>query len=117
MVADALGIELDEVRCDAEYAQTTEDPDWDRGTIPAGCVAGVRATRWRASSERAMPHGPGPRSPCCGKKGRPGAELADEQDGWVIEGWSPPVTMKVGFLLPLTSRPPRSRSSWCSATS
>ncbi|MGY4647773.1 hypothetical protein ACVWWN_001569 [Mycobacterium sp. URHB0021] len=27
MVADALGIELDEVRCDAEYAQTTEDLD------------------------------------------------------------------------------------------
>ena len=27
LVADALGLELDEVRCEAEYAQTTEDLD------------------------------------------------------------------------------------------
>ncbi|MFV1365163.1 dihydrodipicolinate reductase [Mycolicibacterium elephantis] len=42
LVADALGAELDEVRCDVAYAQTTEDlhlpGDW---TIPKGCVAGV----------------------------------------------------------------------------
>jgi hypothetical protein len=31
MVGDALGIKLDEVRCDAEYAQTTEDVDPGRG--------------------------------------------------------------------------------------
>lgn len=43
MVADALGIELGEVRCDAEYAQTTEDLDLGSWTIPAGCVAGVYA--------------------------------------------------------------------------
>jgi hypothetical protein len=41
MVGDALGIKLDEVRCDAEYAQTTEDVDLGSWTIPAGCVAGV----------------------------------------------------------------------------
>lgn len=47
VVADALGTELDEIRCDADYAQTTEDlvlpGDW---TIAAGCVAGIDV-RWR----------------------------------------------------------------------
>ena len=42
LVADALGVELDDVRCDVSYAQTTQDlalpGDW---TIAKGCVAGV----------------------------------------------------------------------------
>lgn len=46
LVADALGVELDDVGCEAEYAQTTEDlhlpGDW---TIAKGCVAGVDV-RW-----------------------------------------------------------------------
>lgn len=46
LVADALGAQLDEVRCTAEYAQTTEDlhlpGNW---TIAAGCVAGIDV-RW-----------------------------------------------------------------------
>ncbi|MGV0738408.1 dihydrodipicolinate reductase [Mycobacterium syngnathidarum] len=46
LVADALGVDLDDVRCEAEYAQTTEDlalpGDW---TIAAGCVAGIDV-RW-----------------------------------------------------------------------
>ena len=44
MVADALGVELDEIVCEAEYAQTTEDVVMDSWTIPAGCVAGVAAS-------------------------------------------------------------------------
>jgi hypothetical protein len=44
MVADALGVELDEIRCEAEYAQTTEDVVMDSWTIPAGHVAGVAAS-------------------------------------------------------------------------
>jgi hypothetical protein len=47
LIADALGVQLDGVRCDAEYAQTTEDlhlpGDW---TIGQGCVAGVDV-RWK----------------------------------------------------------------------
>ncbi|WP_319455637.1 MULTISPECIES: dihydrodipicolinate reductase [unclassified Mycobacterium] len=47
LVADALGAQLDEVRCEAEYAQTTEDlqlpGDW---AIKAGCVAGIDV-RWK----------------------------------------------------------------------
>ena len=44
MVADALGIELDEIVCEAEYARTTEDVVMDSWTIDAGCVAGVAAS-------------------------------------------------------------------------
>ena len=47
LIADALGVELDDVRCEAEYAQATEDlhlpGDW---TIAKGCVAGVDV-RWK----------------------------------------------------------------------
>jgi hypothetical protein len=47
LVADALGVELDDIACDVEYAQTTEDldlpGDW---TIAAGCVAGIDV-RWK----------------------------------------------------------------------
>ena len=44
MVADALGVELDEVVCEAEYAKTTEDLDLGSWRIAAGCVAGVAAS-------------------------------------------------------------------------
>jgi len=46
LVADALGLALDAVRCEAEYAQTTEDLDLGSWEIPAGCVAGV-AVSWQ----------------------------------------------------------------------
>jgi 2,4-diaminopentanoate dehydrogenase len=44
MVADALGVELDEIVCVPEYAKTTEDVVMESWTIPAGCVAGVAAS-------------------------------------------------------------------------
>jgi hypothetical protein len=44
MIADALGVELDEIICVAEYAQTTEDVVMDSWTIKAGHVAGVAAS-------------------------------------------------------------------------
>jgi len=44
LVADALGVELDEIVCEAEYAQTTEDLVMDSWTIAAGCVAGIAAS-------------------------------------------------------------------------
>jgi hypothetical protein len=49
MLADALGLELDEVVCEAEYAQTKEDVVMDSWTIRAGCVAGVAAS-WQGRS-------------------------------------------------------------------
>jgi hypothetical protein len=44
LVADALGVELDDIVCEAEYAKTTEDVVMDSWTIDAGCVAGVYAS-------------------------------------------------------------------------
>jgi 2,4-diaminopentanoate dehydrogenase len=44
MVADAIGIELDDIVCSAEYAQTTEELVLESWTIPAGCVAGIAAS-------------------------------------------------------------------------
>jgi len=44
MVADALGVELDDVVCQTEHAKTTEDLDLGSWQIAAGCVAGVAAS-------------------------------------------------------------------------
>ncbi len=56
LVADALGVELDDIRCEAEYAQTTEDlelpGDW---TIATGCVAGIDV-RWKGDPRRQGRH-------------------------------------------------------------
>jgi 2,4-diaminopentanoate dehydrogenase len=97
MVADALAVALDEVRCDAEYAQTTADLDLGSWTIPAGCVAGVAAS-WKGL--------------VAGKvvvelnvRWRKGQTLEPDwqinQDGWVIQiDGLPTVTLNVGFLPP-----------------
>jgi hypothetical protein len=97
MIGDALGIEFDEVRCDAEYAKTTDDLNLGSWTIPAGGVAGVFISwkgivgdqtrveltlRWRK-----------------GQTLDPDWKI--DKDGWVIEvAGRPTVTMKVGFLPP-----------------
>jgi 4-hydroxy-tetrahydrodipicolinate reductase len=44
MVADALGVELDEIVCEAEHAKATTDLDLGSWRIAAGCVAGVAAS-------------------------------------------------------------------------
>jgi hypothetical protein len=44
MIADAIGVELDEIVCEAEYAKTTEDVVMASWTIPATHVAGVAAS-------------------------------------------------------------------------
>jgi hypothetical protein len=50
MMADALALDLDEVRCDAVFAQTTAPIDLGSWTIEAGCVAGVSAS-WKGIHE------------------------------------------------------------------
>jgi len=87
MVADALGVELDDVRCDAEFAQTTADLDLGSWTIGAGCVAGVAAS-WKGLVA-----------------GTVVVELnvrwKIDQDGWVIQiDGRPTVTATIGFLPP-----------------
>ena len=44
MMADALGVELDEIVCESEHAKTAADLDLGSWKIAAGCVAGVAAS-------------------------------------------------------------------------
>jgi 2,4-diaminopentanoate dehydrogenase len=97
LVADALGVELDDVVCEAEFAQTTSDLDLGSWTIPAGCVAGVFAS-WKGMVD-------GRTVVDLNVRWRKGQTLQPdwkiEQDGWVIQvDGRPTVTTKVGFLPP-----------------
>ena len=97
MVADALGVELDEIVCEAEYAQTTEDLDLGSWTIKAGCVAGVFASWQGRVGGRTVVD--------LNVRWRKGQTLDPD---WKVEGdpWKitidglPTVTMQVGFLPP-----------------
>jgi hypothetical protein len=97
LVADALGIELDEVVCEAEYAQTTEDLDLGSWTIDAGCVAGVFASwQGRVGGKTIVDLN------VLWRKGQTlDPDWKVEGDPWkiTIEGL-PTVTMQVGFLPP-----------------
>ena len=69
MVADALGVELDEIVCEAEYAQTTEDVVMDSWTIAAGLrrrrrrqLAGPGRRPHRRRAQRPLEEGPDPRA-------------------------------------------------------
>ena len=97
LVAGALGVELDEVRCDAEYAQTTEALDLGSWTIDAGCVAGVAASWKGLVGDEVVVE--------LNVRWRKGQTLEPdwkiEQDGWVIQvDGLPTVTLNVGFLPP-----------------
>ena len=97
MVADALGVELDEVRCEAEYAKTTADLDLGSWTIAAGCVAGVAASWKGLVGDEVVVE--------LNVRWRKGQTLEPdwkiEQDGWVIQiDGRPTVTLNVGFLPP-----------------
>lgn len=97
LVADALGIELDDITCVSEYAQTTEDLPMASWTIPAGHVAGVYAS-WQGTVAGRTVIDINVRW----KKGQtlePDWKL--DGDGWkiTIDG-RPTVTMTVGFLPP-----------------
>jgi 2,4-diaminopentanoate dehydrogenase len=97
VVADALGIELDDVRCVAEFAQTTADLEMASWTIAAGCVAGVYIS-WQGIVD-------GRTVIDLNVRWRKGQTLEPDwkidQDGWVIQiDGQPTVTTKVGFLPP-----------------
>ncbi|WP_102145796.1 NAD(P)H-dependent amine dehydrogenase family protein [Mycobacterium hubeiense] len=97
LVADALGVELDEIKCVSEYAQTTEDLVMASWTIPAGHVAGVYAS-WQGIKD-------GKTVIDINVRWRKGQTLEPDWqldgDGWkiTIEG-RPTVNMAVGFLPP-----------------
>ncbi len=97
MVADSLGVELDGVRCEAEYAQTTADLDLGSWTIAAGCVAGVAASWKGLVGDKVLVE--------LNVRWRKGQTLEPDwkidQDGWVIQiDGLPTVTLNVGFLPP-----------------
>jgi hypothetical protein len=96
LVADALGVELDEIVCEAEYAQTTEDLDLGSWKIEAGCVAGLAAS-WQGRVDGRTIVDLNVRW----KKGQALEPSWAIEDGWVIQiDGRPTVTTKIGFLPP-----------------
>jgi hypothetical protein len=97
MVADALGVELDAIVCEEEYAQTTEDLVMASWTIPAGHVAGVAASWQGRVGGRTIIE--------LSVRWKKGTTLEPawviEKDGWVItvEGL-PTVIASLDFLPP-----------------
>lgn len=97
LVADMLGVELDEIVCESEFAQTTEDLVMASWTIPAGHVAGVAASWQGRVGGRTIID--------LNVRWKKGATLDPdwviEKDGWVItvEGL-PTVTASLDFLPP-----------------
>ena len=97
MVADVLGVELDEIVCESEFAQTTEDVVMASWTIPAGHVAGVAASWQGRIGGRTIID--------LNVRWKKGSTLDPawviEKDGWVItvEGL-PTVTASLDFLPP-----------------
>jgi 2,4-diaminopentanoate dehydrogenase len=97
MVADALGVELDEIVCESEFARTTEDVEMASWTIPAGCVAGV-AISWQGRVDARVVVDLNVRW----KKGSTlEPEWVIEKDGWVIKvDGLPTATTTLDFLPP-----------------
>ena len=98
LVADSLGVELDEIKCVSEYAQTTEDLPMASWTIRAGRVAGVYAS-WQGIAN-------GKTVIDINVRWKKGTTLEPDwkldADGWkiTIDG-RPTVNMQVGFLPPM----------------
>jgi 4-hydroxy-tetrahydrodipicolinate reductase len=97
MVADALGVELDDIVCEAEFAKTTEDVEMASWTIPAGCVAGVAASWQGRIGARTVID--------LNVRWKKGTTLEPdwviEKDGWVITvDGLPTVTTTLDFLPP-----------------
>ncbi len=96
LIGDALGVELDEVRCDAEYAQTTADLNLGSWTISAGCVAGVHASWKGRVGDRTLVE--------IDVRWRKGQTLEPDwkidQDGWVLQVDGRPTVKNVVSFLP-----------------
>ena len=110
LVADALGVELDEIVCEAEYAQTTQDLDLGSWKIDAGCVAGVAAS-WQGRVGAA----PSSTCACAGARARPSSPTG-RSSGLPDPDRGPPTMhpRSTSSRRPTSRRRP-SRTSWCSA--
>lgn len=97
MVADGLGVELDDIVCESEFTKTTEDVEMASWTIAAGCVAGV-AVSWQGRvRDRTLVD--------LNVRWKKGSTLEPdwviERDGWVIRvDGLPTVTATLDFLPP-----------------
>jgi len=113
LVADALGVELDDIICKAEYAKTTADLDLGSWQIAAGCVAGIAASWQGRVRDRTVVE--------LNVRWKKAFMLEPDwkiEDGHVIEVQGrPTVRTTLQFLPPATSKPQHSRTSWCWATS
>ena len=96
LIGDALGVELDDIVCEAEYAQTTEDLVLESWTIPAGHVAAMDV-RWQGRlGDRTIVE-----IRLRWKKGQTLDPDWPLEDGWVMEvDGIPTVRTKVDFLPP-----------------
>jgi len=96
MVADALGIELDSIVCEAEYAKTETDLDLGSWQIAAGCVAGIAASWQGRIGDRTVVE--------LNVRWKKAPVLEPDwkiEDGWVIEVQGrPTVKTNVQFLPP-----------------
>jgi hypothetical protein len=96
LVADALGVELDEIVCVPEYAAATVDLDLGSWQIPAGHVAGVAASWQGRIGDRTVVE-----LNVRWKKGEVMEPDWQVKDGWVIEvEGRPTVRSTVEFLPP-----------------
>ena len=80
LMGRALGVEFDEVRCETEYAITTEFLDLGSWSIDAGCVAGVAAS-WQGWLD-------GRRVVSCDVRWRKGRTLEPDwkiEHGYIVE--------------------------------
>lgn len=96
MIGDALGVELDEIRCEAEYAATTADLDMGSWTIATGCVAGLYASWQGRVGDKTVVE--------LSARWRKGQTLDPDWQvgmGHVIEiAGRPTITLTLGFLPP-----------------
>jgi hypothetical protein len=96
LMADAIGVELDEIVCEAEYARTTEDVVMESWTIPAGHVAGVAASWQGRVGDRTVVE--------LNVRWKKGATLEPDwtiEEGHVIQiDGRPTVRVKVDYLPP-----------------
>jgi hypothetical protein len=96
MIGDALGVEFDEIRCEAEYAQTTEDLDMGFWKIDKGCVAGIYASWQGRIADRTVVE--------LSVRWRKGSTLEPDWQvgmGHTIEvAGMPTINVSVGFLPP-----------------
>lgn len=97
MVADALGVQLDEIVCEPEFAATTADLEMASWTIPAGHVAGVAASWQGRVGDRTLIE--------LSVRWKKGTTLEPdwviEKDGWTIRvDGLPTVTAALDFLPP-----------------